>query len=61
MIFVMLAHFGFSTPRTFWINESPEAYFEVRLGPVDVIGRCEVQQPETRTEQRCAIDIDALP
>lgn len=53
--------FWVSTPRAFWISDSSLAYFEVRLGPVDVIGVCERQIPQTRTEKRCALDIDVLP
>lgn len=49
--------FWLSTSNIFWLNSSQEAYFEVRLGPVDVIGTCEVQRPLTRTEQRCALDV----
>lgn len=49
--------FWLSTSNIFWLNASPEAYFEVRLGPVDVIGICEVQRPLTRSEKRCAVDI----
>lgn len=45
----------------FWVSQSPEAYFEVRLGSVDVIERCEANRPRTRVELRCAIDLDAMP
>ncbi|GAB5492249.1 MAG: hypothetical protein Phog2KO_24640 [Phototrophicaceae bacterium] len=53
--------FWSTTVSTFWTSTSSEAYFEVRLGAVDVIGVCEVQRPATRAEQRCAIDINNLP
>ncbi len=53
--------FWSTTVNTFWISSSSEAYFEVRLGAVDVIGICEVQRFATRAEQRCALDIDNLP
>ncbi|MEO1288194.1 MAG: protein kinase, partial [Chloroflexota bacterium] len=53
--------FWLSTSRTFWINDSADAYFEVRLGPVDVLGQCPVQRSFTRVEKRCALDIDLLP
>ncbi len=50
--------FWVSTSNVFWLNTSNEAYFEVQLGSVDVIGTCEVQRPLTRAEKRCAIDIN---
>ena len=53
--------FWSTTVNTFWISSSSEAYFEVRLGAVDVIGICEVQRFATRAEKRCALDIDHLP
>lgn len=53
--------FWSTTVNTFWISSSSEAYFEVRLGAVDVIGTCEVQRFSTRAEQRCAVDMNNLP
>lgn len=49
--------FWLTTTRTFWTSRSRDAYFEVRLGPIDVVGICEVQAPLTRSEQRCALDL----
>jgi len=40
----------------FWVSSS-EAYFEVRMGLVDVIATCEVQAPLSFREKRCVVDI----
>ncbi|MGJ3240139.1 MAG: protein kinase domain-containing protein [Anaerolineae bacterium] len=53
--------FWATTAATFWVSSNRQSYFEVRLGPVDVIGRCETQIPLTRTEKRCALDLNFLP
>jgi|GEM_PF-650159 len=53
--------FWMTTTTLFWLSTDNDSYFEVRLGPVDVIGICETQRPQTRTEKRCALDINFLP
>jgi serine/threonine protein kinase len=53
--------FWVTTVSPFWMHESDQAYFEVRLGQVDVLTRCPVQRPFTRAELRCAIDLNAIP
>lgn len=53
--------FWATTTSPFWINDNPQAYFEVRLGAVDVLNRCPVQRALTRAELRCAIDLNAIP
>lgn len=45
----------------FWVSDSRDAYFEARLGPVDKIGECPANRPQTRSELRCAIDLNAVP
>jgi serine/threonine protein kinase len=50
--------FWTTTANTFWISESATAYFEVRLGSVDVLATCPINMPETRRELRCAIDLN---
>lgn len=52
--------FWVTSASPFWIQEASQAYFEVRLGSVDVLGRCPVQRPETRAELRCSIDLNAI-
>ena len=52
--------FWLASSNIFWLNDSPEAYFEVRLGPVDVIGECQTQRRLTRAEKICVIDLNAL-
>lgn len=52
--------FWTTTGLTFWVSNAPDAYFEVRISPVDVVGRCPAQVPLTRTELRCAIDINTI-
>lgn len=49
-----------TTHNVFWVSSQPAAYFEVRLGSVDIIGVCEAQQPLTRAEKRCALDINTF-
>jgi serine/threonine protein kinase len=53
--------FWVTTVSPFWINDNSQAYFEVRLGTVDVLTRCPVQRAMTRAELRCAIDLNAIP
>jgi serine/threonine protein kinase len=53
--------FWVTTVSPFWINENSQAYFEVRLGTVDVLTRCSVQRPLTRAELRCSVDLNAIP
>jgi hypothetical protein len=54
--------FWVTTTDSFWTsNAMDEAYFEVRLGPVDVLTRCPVNVPQTRSEQRCVVNLDVLP
>jgi hypothetical protein len=54
--------FWLTTTDVFWTSRNTsEAYFEVRLGPVDVLTRCPVNVPQTRSEQRCAVNLDMLP
>jgi serine/threonine protein kinase len=50
--------FWTNTANTFWVSESNTAYFEVRLGSVDMLGSCPINTPETRRELRCAIDLN---
>jgi len=47
------------TARPFWISSASDsgAYFEVRLGRVDVVATCPVVQPDTFSEVRCAVDL----
>ncbi len=47
--------------RPFWTSESEDAYFEVRLGQVDVLTRCPANRPFTRIEQRCVVNLNVLP
>lgn len=49
--------FWTTTTTTFWVSEHSGSYFEVRLGTVDVLGRCAINVPDTRREIRCAIDL----
>jgi hypothetical protein len=53
--------FWVTTSPPFWVSSAEEAYFEVRLGPVDVIQRCPANMPRTRVELRCAVDLNAPP
>ncbi len=54
--------FWLTTTDSFWTSSNiNESYFEVRLGPVDVLTRCPVNVPQTRSEQRCLVDLGALP
>jgi serine/threonine protein kinase len=53
--------FWVTTTSPFWMHDNLQAYFEVRLGAVDVLTRCPVQRPLTRAELRCAIDLNAIP
>jgi len=53
--------FWVTTSPPFWVSAAEEAYFEVRLGPVDVIQRCPANMPRTRVELRCTVDLNALP
>lgn len=52
--------FWTTTINTFWVNASEEAYFEVRLGAVDVLMRCPTQLSRSRVEVRCVVDLDSL-
>lgn len=48
------------TARPFWISSSASdgrAYFEVRLGRVDVVATCPVVRPDTFSELRCTVDL----
>jgi serine/threonine protein kinase len=54
--------FWLTTTDVFWTSSNTrDSYFEVRLGPVDVLTRCPVNVPQTRSEQRCVVDLGALP
>jgi serine/threonine protein kinase len=50
--------FWTTTANLFWVSESSEAYFEVRVGSVDVLTRCSTNTPETRRELRCAVNLN---
>jgi hypothetical protein len=50
--------FWTTTTTTFWVSQDSTSYFEVRLGSVDVLGRCQFNVPETRREMRCAVDLN---
>ncbi|MEO1164645.1 MAG: protein kinase [Chloroflexota bacterium] len=52
--------FWVSTGSTFWLSDTEDAYFEVRISSVDVVGRCPAQTPETVLELRCAVDINTI-
>ncbi|MEL6528201.1 MAG: hypothetical protein AAFQ07_21070, partial [Chloroflexota bacterium] len=52
--------FWVSTGSTFWLSDTDDAYFEVRISSVDVVGRCPAQTPETVLELRCAVDINTI-
>jgi hypothetical protein len=52
--------FWLASSRTFWMSSNPNAYIEVRISPVDMIGRCETQRPQTRVEKLCALDLNVL-
>ncbi len=43
--------------ETFWMSSDPNAYFEVRFGPVDVIAECPVAFPRSFGEMRCAVNL----
>jgi serine/threonine protein kinase len=53
--------FWLATSSVFWVSEDQKSYFEVRLGPVDVLGVCPANRPLTRSELRCAVDLNNLP
>jgi serine/threonine protein kinase len=50
--------FWTTTTNIFWVSASPDAYFEVRLGSVDVLTRCTTNTPQTRRELRCAVNLN---
>lgn len=50
--------FWLTTVNTFWISSASDAYFEVRLGPVDVLATCSTNRPLTRVEIRCVVDVN---
>ncbi len=49
--------FWMTSQTTFWMNSNPQAYFEVRYGPVDVLMTCPVARPRSFSEMRCLVDL----
>lgn len=52
--------FWVATSSIFWLSNNPNAYFDVRVSPVDSIGHCEVQRPLTLAERICVLDLNAV-
>lgn len=49
--------FWMTSQTTFWMNSNPQAYFEVRYGPVDVLTTCPVARPRSFSELRCLVNL----